>query len=121
MQQRIQFVLILLLFVLTGSLQSLSFDDTASVGQAVLTRTASDDAAVASRANCFSVPLHLSDISVETPVVSYDHKACFRQREGIRAASDAVFGPSNVLRAAAPVPYGSAVDYYIFTLERILV
>lgn len=120
MQQRIQLVLILLLFVLAGSLQSRSFDGTTSVEQAVLTRTASDDATVAVH-RYLSATLHLCDISVETPVVSYDHKAAFRQREGVRAVSDALYGSCTALCVASPLPYGKAADYYVFTLERILV
>lgn len=120
MQQRIQFVLILLLFVLTGSLQNTSFGGETPAGQTVLTRTASDEAPVAAH-RYLSATFHACDISVETPVVSYDHKAMFRQRVGVRAASDAVFGPAMALRVATPLPYGKASDYYVFTLERILV
>lgn len=120
MQQRIQFVLILLLFVLTGSLQNTSFGGETSAEQAVLTRTTSDQTAIALH-RYLSATFHACDISVETPVVSYDHKAVFRQRVGVRAASDAVFGPATAQRIATPLPYGKASDYYVFTLERILV
>lgn len=120
MQQRIQFVLILSLFILTGSLQNTSFGGMTSTEGAVLTRTTSDEGAVATH-RYLSAALHTCDISVETPVVSYDHKAMLRQRVGVRAASDAVFGRTTTRRVDTPLPYGKAVDYYVFTLGRILV
>lgn len=120
MQQRIQFVLILSLFILTGSLQDTTFGGATSAEEAVLTRTTSDEGAVATH-RYLSAALHTCDISVETPVVSYDHKALFRQRVGARAAFDADFGRTTPRRVATPLPYGKAVDYYVFTLGRILV
>ena len=120
MLERLQYTLILLLFVLAGSLEGPSFQDAAGGRQPSLTETVAACPPTAVR-NYFSVALCPCSASIEAPVVSPDHKAVVRQRAAVRTAADAAFGVRAAMRTYSRVLHRDPVDYYIFSLERILI
>lgn len=122
MVERIQYLLILVLFVLLGGLDRASFGDDACGAQTVLTRsTDSDYLTAVHNYFSFSAWTHSCDTTAETPVISFDQRAVVRRRAAVRAAVDAVFE----VRIAARTPFDAlhpgAVDYYVFSLEHILI
>lgn len=120
MVEKIQYLLILLLFVLTGSLEEISFRDPDGGVHPVLTQSADQETPAAVR-NYLSAWTHSLDFQAETPVVSLDHKFVVRQRAAVRSAVEAAFGVRIASCTAAPCRCGSAVDYYVFSLGRILI
>ncbi len=120
MVERIQYLLILLLFVLAGSLDGVSFRDGAHGVQPVLTRSTDSDASDTVR-NQLSAWTHSCDFAAETPVVSFDHKYVVRQRAAVRSAVETVFGVRIASSGHSEVSSGDAVDYYVFSLGRILI
>ena len=122
MVERIQYMLILLLFVLTGSLESVSFRSEDHGVQTVLTQSTESDASHAV-CNSLSAWTHSfpCDISVETPVVSFDHKTLVRQRAAVRSAVETAFGVRMASCLHACVTVGNAVDYYVYSLGRLLI
>ena len=50
-----------------------------------------------------------------------DHKAAVRQLAGARVACDAAFGLRTAMRTYSPALHPDAVDYYVFSLGRILI
>lgn len=120
MLERLQYALILLLFALAGSLADTSFRSDAGSVQPVLTETAADSSPAPGH-NYLSVLTHPCDFSAEAPVVSFDHKAIFRQRTAVRTATDAAFGVRAALCTSSRVLHGKPADYYVFTLGRILI
>ena len=49
------------------------------------------------------------------------HKAAVRQLAGARVACDAAFGLRTAMRTYSPALHPDAVDYYVFSLGRILI
>ncbi len=120
MVERIQYLLILLLFVLLGSLDRASFGDDACGVQTVLTRSTDSDSFTAVH-NYLSAWTHPCDTTAETPVISFEHRAVVRQRAAVRAAVDAAFDVRMAIRTLFGASHPDAVDYYVFSLERILI
>ena len=118
MQERLQYTLALLLLVLAGSLEGRSFRDDAQNVQPVLTESTVADSSAAVR-NYLSAAIHSCDLTAETPVISFDHKAILRHRTAVRAAADAAFGVRAAMCTYSPVLHSDAVDYYVFSLGRI--
>ena len=109
MLERLRYVLILLLFALAGNLGDTSFQDAGGVPPALdETVTACPPAAVR---NYFSVALCSCSASIEAPVVQTDQKAVVRQRAAVRTA----------MRTYARTLHADPVDYYVYSLERILI
>ena len=112
-------MLILLLFALAGNLGDTSFQDAGGVQPSLdETVTACPPAAVR---NYFSVALCSCSASIEAPVVPSDHKALFRQRADVRTAVDAAFGVRMAMRTYSRALHRDPVDYYVFSLGRILI
>ena len=120
MVERIQYMLVLLLFVLAGSSEGESFRDEAPGVQTVLIPTTDSDASAVVR-NYLSAGIPTCDFSAETPVVSFDQKAVVRQRAAVRAAAETAFGVCVAAHTRACARHGDAVDYYVFSLGRILI
>lgn len=120
MLERLQYALILLLFVLAGSLDGPSFQDGVGGVQPSLNETVAARPPQAAR-NYFSAALCSCSASIEAPVVPSDHKALFRQRTDVRTAVDAAFGVRTAMRAYSPALHRDPVDYYVFSLGRILI
>lgn len=113
-------MLILSLFVLTGSLEGVSFRQVTCGCESVLTRSTDSDASDAVR-NQLSAWTHTCDVTAETPVVSLDHKFVVRQRTAVRCAVETVFGVRMATATRCGASPGNAVDYYVFSLGRILI
>lgn len=122
MVERIQYMLILLLFVLTGSLEGVSFRSEGHGIQSVLTQSTESDTSDTVR-NTLSAWTHSisCDYSAETPVVSFDHKALVRQRAAVRSAVETAFGVRMASCLHAGSSGGDAVDYYVYSLGRLLI
>ena len=119
MLERLRYVLILLLFALAGNLGDTSFQDAGGVPPALdETVTACPPAAVR---NYFSVALCSCSASIEAPVVQTDQKAVVRQRAAVRTAVDAAFGVRTAMRPYARTLHADPVDYYVYSLGRILI
>ena len=105
MLERLRYVLILLLFALAGNLGDTSFQDVGGVQPALdETVTACPPAAVR---NYFSVALCSCSASIEAPVV--------------HTAIDAAFGVRTAMRTYARTLHADPVDYYVYSLGRILI
>lgn len=121
MVERIQYLLILLLFALTGSLEEISFRSDSPDVQTVLTRSTDSDAYDVVR-NHLSAWTHSCDFfSTETPVLTHDHKVVVRQRAAVRDAVETVFDVRIASHAHVAPFYGHAVDYHVFGLGHILI
>ena len=124
MQERIQLALILLLFALAGSLEDTSFRSGAESGRPALTQDKSESSVAGSHAaacNYFSAAICPCAVSIEAPAAPSDHKAAVRQLAGARVACDAAFGLRTAMRTYSPALHPDAVDYYVFSLGRILI
>ena len=117
MQERIQLALILLLFALAGSLEDTSFRSGAESVRPDLTQS-SVAGSHAAACNYFSAAICPCAVSIEAPA---DHKAAVRQLAGARVACDAAFGLRTAMRTYSPALHPDAVDYYVFSLGRILI
>ena len=122
MVERIQYMLILLLFVLTGSLDGVPFQGGDHGVQTLLTQSAESDTSDTVR-NTLSAWTYTfpCDFSVETPVVSFNHKALVRLRAAVRSAVDGAFGVRMATCRHTETPEGDAVDYYVYSLGRLLI
>ena len=103
MQERIQLALILLLFALAGSLEDTSFRSGAESVRPALTQS-SVAGSHAAACNYFSAAICPCAVSIEAP-----------------AAPDAAFGLRTAMRTYSPALHPDAVDYYVFSLGRILI
>lgn len=120
MQGRIQFALILLLFALAGSLEGTSFrNDAGKVHPALKVTTLSGSHATASI--YFSVAIFSCTASIEAPSVPSDHKAAVRQVAAAYDASSSAYDVHTVMRTRSRALHADAVDYYVFSLGRILI
>ena len=113
MQERIQLALILLLFALAGSLEDTSFRSGAESVRPALTQSSVAGSHAAAICPCA--------VSIEAPAAPSDHKAAVRQLAGARVACDAAFGLRTAMRTYSPALHPDAVDYYVFSLGRILI
>lgn len=120
MQERIQLILILLLFALTGSLEDTSFRSDAESVRPALTQSSVADSHAAA-CNYLSAAICPGGVSIEAPATQSDHKAFVRQLAGARPACDAAFGLRTAMRTYSPTLHPDAVDYYVFSLGRILI
>ena len=120
MQERIQLALILLLFALAGSLGDTSFRSGAESVRPALTQS-SVAGSHAAACNYFSAAICPCAVSIEAPAAPSDHKAAVRQLVGARVACDAAFGLRTAMRTYSPALHPDAVDYYVFSLGRILI
>lgn len=118
---RIQYVLCVLLFVLMGSLDGSSLPQDSYRVQPGINYGAVLHAPVTAQ-NCFSAAVMLpGDASIESPAHSSEHKAVARHRFYARsAASEAVTQLNSALSDLCAL-YRKPVDYYIFSLGRILI
>ena len=114
MQERIQLALILLLFALAGSLEDTSFRSGAESVRPALTQS-SVAGSHAAACNYFSAAICPCAVSIEAPA------APSRQLAGARVACDAAFGLRTAMRTYSPALHPDAVDYYVFSLGRILI
>ena len=111
MQERIQLALILLLFALAGSLEDTSFRSGAESVRPALTQS-SVAGSHAAACNYFSAAICPCAVAIEAAV---------RQLAGARVACDAAFGLRTAMRTYSPALHPDAVDYYVFSLGRILI
>lgn len=118
MQGRIQFVLILLLFALAGSLEGTSFRNDAGKVHPALKVSVFSDSHAAVR-NYFSAAICPCATSIETSIAPSDHKAVVRQLAGARVAASAAYDVHTVMRTRFRALHADAVDYYVFSLGRI--
>ena len=120
MQERIQLALILLLFALAGSLEDTSFRSGAESVRPALTQS-SVAGSHAAACNYFSAAICPCAGAIAAPAAPSDHKAAVRQLAGARVACDAAFGLRTAMRTYSPALHPDAVDYYVFSLGRILI
>lgn len=120
MVERIQYVLILLLFVLTGSLEGVSFRNEVTDIESVLTESTQSDTSDTVR-NHLSAWSHSCESQAESPVVSLDHKVVVRQRAAHRSVVESAFGARIARCMHSDVRCGDAVDYYVISLGRLLI
>ena len=114
MLERIQYVLFVLLFVLAGSLDGATSQGGACRVQPGLSPQAALHAPVTAQ-NYFTAAVMLSgDASIEIPAHS-SHRFCARS-----AAAEAVAQQNSALSDRG-ARYSKPVDYYIFSLGRILI
>ena len=112
MLERIQYALFVLLFVLAGSLDGATPQGGACRVQPGMSPQAALHAPVTAQ-NYFTAAVMLSgDASIEIPAHSSEHKAIVRHRFYARSA--AALSDRGAL-------YSKPVDYYIFSLGRILI
>ena len=116
MQERIQLALILLLFALAGSLEDTSFRSGAESVRPALTQS-SVAGSHAAACNYFSAAICPCAVSIEAPAAP----SAVRQLAGARVACDAAFGLRTAMRTYSPALHPDAVDYYVFSLGRILI
>jgi len=116
MLERIQYVLFVLLFVLAGSLDGATSQGGACRVQPGLSPQAALHAPVTAQ-NYFTAAVMLSgDASIEIPAHSSEHKAIYARS----AAAEAVAQQNSALSDRGAL-YSKPVDYYIFSLGRILI
>lgn len=120
MVERIQYVLILLLFVLTGSLDGASFRNEVDDLQPVLIESSRSDAPDAVR-NHLSAWTHSCESQAESPVVTLEHKIVVRQRAAQRGVAESTFGARIALCMHNEARPGDAVDDYVISLGRLLI
>ena len=117
MLERIQYALFVLLFVLAGSLDGATPQGGACRVQPGMSPQAALHAPVTAQ-NYFTAAVMLSgDASIEIPAHSSEHKAIVRHRF---AAAEAVAQQNSALSDRGAL-YSKPVDYYIFSLGRILI
>lgn len=120
MLERIQYALILLLFVLVGSLSDSSLIDESQCVQAALGKGVATNA-YSSVQKYLSAEMDYCDISVREPVVSFDHKTVARQRLAFRNYISEPRLPYGSVFTADGVLHVDAVGYYVFSLRHILI
>lgn len=121
MLERIQYVLFVLLFVLAGSLDGATSQGGACRVQPGLSPQAALHAPVTAQ-NYFTAAVMLSgDASIEIPAHSSEHKAIVRHRFYVRSAAAEAVAQQNSALSDRGARYSKPVDYYIFSLGRILI
>ena len=75
----------------------------------------------AAACNYLSAAICPCTASIEAPAAPSDHKAAVRQLAGARLACDAAFGVRTAMCTYSPALHPDAVDYYVFSLGRILI
>ncbi|OUQ53407.1 hypothetical protein B5E60_07130 [Alistipes sp. An116] len=121
MVERIQYLLILLLFVLTGSLEGVSFRNEVHDNQSVLTCSTESDGASDAVRNQLSAWTHSCEFQAESPVVIFEHKFVVRQRAVQRAGVERAFGVRIASARHSDAGPGSAVDDYVISLGCLLI
>lgn len=117
MLERIQYALFVLLFVLAGSLDGATPQGGACRVQPGMSPQAALHAPVTAQ-NYFTAAVMLSgDASIEIPAHSSEHKAIVRHRFYARSA----VAQQNSALSDRGALYSKPVDYYIFSLGRILI
>lgn len=121
MLERIQYVLFVLLFVLAGSLDGAMLQGGASRVQPGMSPQAALHAPVTAQ-NYFTAAVMLSgDASIEIPAHSSEHKAIVRPRFLVRSAAVEAVAQRNSALSGRCALHPKPVDYYIFSLGRILI
>ena len=121
MEEKIQYLLILLLFVLTGSLEGVSSRNEVHGKQSVLIlSTETDDTSDAVR-DQLSALTHACEYQAESPVVIFEHKFVVRQRAVQRAGVERAFGVRIASTRHSDVGAGSAGGDYVILLGRLLI
>ena len=121
MVERIQYLLILLLFVLTGSLEGVSSRNEVHGKQSVLIlSTETDDTSDAVR-DQLSALTHACEYQAESPVVLFGHKFVMRQRAEQRDGVERAFGVRIASTRHSDVGAGSAGGDYVILLGRLLI
>ena len=120
MLERIQYALFVLLFVLAGSLDGATPQGGACRVQPGMSPQAALHAPVTAQ-NYFTAAVMLSgDASIEIPAHSSEHKAIVRHRFYARSAAAEAVAQQNSALSDRGALYSKPVDYYIFSLGRIL-
>lgn len=119
MLEKIQYALILLLFVLTGSLECTSFQNDAESVQPALSRSTVVDPLSTVRDYAFSAICFCEASVIESSGSYSDHKAILRHHADTRIAAKAAYDLHSTMRTRSRVLPADAVDYYIFSLGRI--
>jgi hypothetical protein len=121
MLERIQYALFVLLFVLAGSLDGATPQGGACRVQPGMSPQAALHAPVTAQ-NYFTAAVMLSgDASIEIPAHSSEHKAIVRHRFYARSAAAEAVAQQNSALSDRGALYSKPVDYYIFSLGRILI
>lgn len=121
MLERIQYALFVLLFVLAGSLDGATPQGGACRVQPGMSPQAALHAPVTAQ-NYFTAAVMLSgDASIEIPAHSSEHKAIVRHRFYARSAAAEAVAQQNSALSDRGARYSKPVDYYIFSLGRILI
>ena len=111
----------LLLFVLAGSLDGATPQGGACRVQPGMSPQAALHAPVTAQ-NYFTAAVMLSgDASIEIPAHSSEHKAIVRHRFYARSAAAEAVAQQNSALSDRGALYSKPVDYYIFSLGRILI
>ena len=111
----------LLLFVLAGSLDGATPQGGACWVQPGMSPQAALHAPVTAQ-NYFTAAVMLSgDASIEIPAHSSEHKAIVRHRFYARSAAAEAVAQQNSALSDRGALYSKPVDYYIFSLGRILI
>lgn len=117
---RIQYVLFVLLFVLAGSLGGARPQGGACGMQPGLIRQSTLRAPVPVH-NYVAATVISCEASIENPGQSSSQKAVVRPRCDLRSAASVAVAPRSPARSGSCVLHPRPVDYYIFSLGRILI
>lgn len=117
MLERIQYALFVLLFVLAGSLDGA----TPQGGACRVQPGMSPQAALHAPVTAQNYLMLSGDASIEIPAHSSEHKAIVRHRFYARSAAAEAVAQQNSALSDRGALYSKPVDYYIFSLGRILI
>lgn len=120
MLERIQYALFILLFVLAGSLDGAQVQSGRAVSQPDQIRQSSLRTPVPAH-NCFTAAVFTCDASIENPVQPSAQKAIVRLRHDTRAVATACGLSCRPAYSGCFDLHPKPVDYYVFSLGRILI
>ena len=120
MLERIQYALFILLFVLAGSLDGAQVQSGRAVSQPDQIRQSSLRMPVPAH-NCFTAAVFTCDASIENPVQPSAQKAIVRLRHDTRAVAPACGLSCRPAYSGCFDLHPKPVDYYVFSLGRILI
>ena len=121
MLERIQYALFVLLFVLAGSLDGATPQGGACRVQPGMSPQAALHAPVTAQNYFTAAVMRSGDASIEIPAHSSEHKAIVRHRFYARSAAAEAVAQQNSALSDRGALYSKPVDYYIFSLGRILI
>ena len=120
MLERIQYALFILLFVLAGSLDGAQVQSGRAVSQPDQIRQSSLRTPVPAH-KCFTAAGFTCDASIENPVQPSAQKAIVRLRHDTRAVATACGLLCRPAYSGCFDLHPKPVDYYVFSLGRILI